>query len=166
MTKWLLIALIALIALAVLAVAAGQLGLLRGQMPADLGLREGRLKAPSKTANSVSSQAALWPDNPQAAAAQIAPLALIGQPADGKATLDRIEKIVRDTPGTQIVKRDGDYLQATATTALMRYTDDLEFWFDNAAQVVHVRSASRLGREDLGANRKRVEAIRAQLAAR
>jgi uncharacterized protein (DUF1499 family) len=32
--------------------------------------------------------------------------------------------------------------------------------------VVHVRSASRLGRKDFGVNRARVEALRAALAAR
>jgi uncharacterized protein (DUF1499 family) len=47
----------------------------------------------------------------------------------------------------------------------MRYTDDVEFWFDPAAQVVQVRSASRLGYSDRGANRARIEALRARLAA-
>ena len=43
--------------------------------------------------------------------------------------------------------------------------DDVEFWADPAAGVVHVRSASRVGVKDLGVNRARIEAIRSRLAA-
>ena len=60
--KWILYALVALV---VAAVVAGQLGLLKGKAPTDLGVRDGRLKAPSTTNNSVSSQAQLWPGHPQ-----------------------------------------------------------------------------------------------------
>ena len=45
----------------------------------------------------------------------------------------------------------------------MKFVDDTEFWYDPAAQVVQVRSASRVGRRDFGVNRARVESIRAQL---
>ena len=65
-----------------------------------------------------------------------------------------------------VVTARADYLHATFTTPLMKYTDDAEFWFDPAAGAVQVRSASRLGRKDFGANRQRVESLRARLAAR
>ena len=153
------------VALGVLVLLAGQAGLLRGQAPTNLGLRDGRFKPPSKTPNSVSSQTDLWPDHPQAADARIAPLALVGDGKDGPATLARIEALVRATPGAEVVKRESDYLYATFTTRLMKYTDDVEFWFDPAAAVVQVRSASRLGGKDFGVNRARIEALRTQLAA-
>ena len=160
---WLVRLLIGLGALALLAVLAGQIGLLRGHPPSDLGVREGKLKAPSNNPNSVSSQADLWPGHPQQAYAQIAPL-----PAgpDGAATLARLHKLLADWPGARVVKAEGDYLHAEFTTPLMKYTDDTEFWLDRAAGVLHVRSASRLGRSDLQANRNRVQALRAALAAR
>ena len=44
-----------------LLLAAGQFGLLKGRPPSEPGLREGKLKPPSRTQNSVSSQASLWP---------------------------------------------------------------------------------------------------------
>jgi uncharacterized protein (DUF1499 family) len=44
----------------------------------------------------------------------------------------------------------------------MGYVDDVEF--RKAADGVHVRSASRVGYGDMGANKKRVEALRAALA--
>ena len=151
------------LALAVLAVLAGQLGLLRGTAPADLGVQGGKLKRPSATPNSVTSQADLWPDHPMAANARIAPLALVG---DGPATLARIKSIIATTPGAQLVTEKPDYLYATFSTRLMKYTDDVEFWLDPKAGAVHVRSASRLGRRDFDANRSRIEAIRSQLGAR
>jgi len=45
----------------------------------------------------------------------------------------------------------------------MGFVDDVEFHKDDINQVIHVRSASRLGKSDLGVNRKRVEEIRQQL---
>ena len=156
--KWLALT---FVALTLLAVVAGQLGFLRGQAPDNLGVRDGRLKPPSKTPNSVTSQAALWPGHPQQAYATIAPLALRG---DGPATMARIETLMKTWPGAEVIKRSDDYLHVAFTTRLMKYTDDVEFWFDPTAGVVQVRSASRLGKGDLGANRARVEAIRAALA--
>ena len=47
----------------------------------------------------------------------------------------------------------------------MKFVDDVEFWFDPKAQVIQVRSASRVGEGDMGVNRKRIEAVRAALAA-
>jgi len=43
----------------------------------------------------------------------------------------------------------------------MRYVDDVELRLDENKQLIHVRSASRVGHSDLGANRKRVARIRA-----
>lgn len=157
--KWILIVIVVLV---VAGIAAGQFGLLKGTPPIDIGVREGRLKAPSKTENSVTSQAALYPDHPQRAYASIAPLALNG---DGPATIAKIKAIVQATPGAAVIKSEADYLYAQYTTRLMKYVDDVEFWFDPAGGVVQVRSASRIGQSDLGANRKRVEAMRAALAA-
>ena len=63
------------------------------------------------------------------------------------------------------VESRGDYLYAQYTSRLMKFVDDVEFWFDPAAGVVQVRSASRLGEKDFGVNRARVESIRQALAA-
>ena len=157
--KWLFVA--AIVA-AIAVVIAGQAGLLRGKPPDDLGVRDGKLKRPSKTPNSVSSQADLWPDHPQRDIARIAPLALRG---DGPATIARLKTICAAMPGATLVTERGDYLYVQFQTALMKYVDDTEFWFDPAANVVQVRSASRVGRKDFDVNRARVESIRAKLQA-
>ena len=153
--KWVVLA---AILLAALAVAAGQIGLLQGRPPADLGVRDGKLKAPSATPNSVSSQALLWPGHE---AAQIEPLALRGT---GPETMARLKAVVEAMSGAKLVRSRGDYLYAQFTSRLMKYVDDTEFWFDPAAGVVQVRSASRLGERDFNVNRERIESIRRQLA--
>ena len=157
--KWLAILLAVLV---VGAIGAGQAGLFGSSAPNDLGVREGKLKPPSATDNSVSSQAALYPDNPQHQAAQIAPLPLRG---DGPMTIAKIRAVVEATASAKIVKSDADYLYAQYTTALMKFVDDVEFWYDPAAQAIQVRSASRIGKGDMGVNRKRIEAVRAALTA-
>ena len=159
----LLLALVLLIALAAAAVlVAGRMGFLQGQAPTDLGVREGRLKPPSATENSVSSQAGLYPTAPMRAYAEIAPLALRG---DGPATIARLRSLVEATPGAVVVEARPDYLYARFQSRWLGFVDDVEFWFDPAAERIELRSASRLGRRDLGVNRARIEALRAALAA-
>jgi uncharacterized protein (DUF1499 family) len=156
--KWLLIV---IATLAVVGVVAGQLGFLRGTQPDDLGVHDGRLKPPSYTENSVTSQAALYPDHPQRQYAEIAPIALQG---DGPATIAKIRRVVEAMPGAAVIESRPDYLYAQFTTRHMKYVDDVEFWFDPANEVIQVRSASRIGRGDMGVNRARIETVRAGMA--
>jgi uncharacterized protein (DUF1499 family) len=148
-----------LVVIAASLVLAGQLGLLQGQAPADLGVKDGRLKPPSDTPNSVSSQAELYPGHPQRTYASMAPLAFTGK---GEQAMDKLARILQGTPRCLLVTQQPDYLYAQCSTALLRFTDDVEFWLDRPAGVIQLRSASRLGRGDLGVNRTRVEKIRAQ----
>ncbi len=157
--KWLLVILAALV---LLVLVAAQLGAFGGKTPANLGVRDGKLKPPSKTPNSVSSQADLWPQHPMQDDARIEPLPVRG---NGPATLARIRQIVEAMPGAQVVQSRDDYLHVQFTTRWMKFVDDAEFWFDPGAGMVQVRSASRVGRKDFGVNRARIDAIRQALAA-
>ena len=157
--KWIVIVVLVLVAGAIVA---GQVGLLRGTAPADLGVQQGKLKGLSSTDNSVSSQAELYPDHPQRKYSSIAPLAVRG---DGPATIAKLKGIVEGMDGAKLVTSAPDYLYAQFTTPLMKYVDDVEFWFDPTANAIQVRSASRLGKGDLGLNRKRIESVRGVLAA-
>jgi uncharacterized protein (DUF1499 family) len=157
MLRYLILFLLAIAVLALALLIAGQLGLLRGKAPADLGVKDGKLKRISKTENSVSSQADLWPDSPRLDYARIAPFKITG---DGSAEMAKIADALKAMPRTVIVKQEPGYLYAQCTTALMKYTDDVEFYLDASAGVIHVRSSSRLGQKDFGANRNRIEAIR------
>ena len=55
------------------------------------------------------------------------------------------------------------YLHATFVTPIMRYKDDVELRLDDDR--IHIRSASRVGYSDLGANRQRVARLTVEFAA-
>ena len=148
--------------LTVALVIAGQMGLLAGKAPNSLGVKDGRLKPPAKTPNCVSSQAMLYPDHPQKNYAAIEPLKFS---SDSAVAMNKLADIVQKQERTVLVSRDPSYIYAQSTTALLKFTDDLEFMLDKSAGVIHVRSSSRLGRKDFGVNRARVEAIRAAFSA-
>lgn len=142
-------------------VLAGQLGFLSGTVPQDLGVTDGRLKPPSVTPNSVSSQASLYPEHPQKNYASIAPLTYTG---DGDAAMARLAILLQKSERTVVVTQEPGYIYAQCTSALLKFTDDIEFWLDRPNSVIQVRSASRLGKKDFGVNRARVESIRAQFS--
>lgn len=73
---------------------------------------------------------------------------------------DRLPDIVTAEGGT-ITAINETYIASEFATPLMGFVDDVEF--RKADDAVHVRSASRVGHSDLGANRKRVDALRAAL---
>lgn len=75
---------------------------------------------------------------------------------------DAMEKIVdllSTMPRVRIVEQRIGYLQATFTSRLLRFIDDVEFLIDDSSQTLHFRSASRIGYSDLGANRARMHSI-------
>lgn len=145
--------------LLVAAIIAIQSGILGGSRPADIGVSNGRLKPPSPTRNSVSSQAALHPDQSQREYADIKPLPVKAGAA--ARSLQALTAVLQSMPGIRVVEQRADYLHAEAETPWLKFVDDLEFWLDPARGVIELRSASRLGREDFGVNRQRIETIRA-----
>jgi uncharacterized protein (DUF1499 family) len=75
------------------------------------------------------------------------------------------KRAVAAMPRTRIVDDRPGYLRAEATSLLFRFVDDLELALGEDGRRLDVRSASRVGHSDLGANRKRVEALRKSLRA-
>jgi uncharacterized protein (DUF1499 family) len=69
-------------------------------------------------------------------------------------------------PRTRIVADTGSYLHAECRSALFGFVDDLELQLRPDRSLIAVRSASRVGYSDLGANRRRVEELRSELARR
>ncbi|MFK7857304.1 MAG: DUF1499 domain-containing protein [Granulosicoccus sp.] len=74
--------------------------------------------------------------------------------------IDILSTIISSQAGAQIVTRDERYLHATFVTRIMGYIDDVEFLVSDDGQSLQVRSASRLGKSDLGANAKRIALLR------
>lgn len=62
-------------------------------------------------------------------------------------------------PRTEVISENSNYIYAEFTSLIMRYVDDVEFYFDEKTKLLHFRSASRLGTGDLGVNRKRIETL-------
>lgn len=119
--------------------------------PTNLGVKDGRLAPCKRTPNCVSSQA-----DPADREHYIAPIAFRG-------AMNELRAAVESMPRATVIAADARYLYAEYRTRFIRYVDDLELFHDERAGLVHVRSASRLGRKDFGFNRKRVEALRAIL---
>ena len=74
-----------------------------------------------------------------------------------------IKSIIENTPRTEIVEIDGDYLHAEATSKWMKYVDDLEVSFLPESNILLIRSESRVGESDLGVNQKRVDLLKSKL---
>jgi uncharacterized protein (DUF1499 family) len=145
--------LLALVAL--LVVAAGWLAYRSMTAPVpDAKLVDGRLRPCPGTPNCVCSE----DGDP---AAQIAPLAFEGAP---ERAWRRLTESIRALGGTIVADRDG-YLRATFTSRVFRFVDDVELRMVADRGLIHVRSASRVGKSDFGVNRKRVEALRARFPA-
>ncbi len=125
-----------------------------GTRPTNLGVTDGKLAACPSSPNCVNSQ------TPQSDGEHyIEPIAC----GDVDTAMARLRSIVDSMARTTVVTESENYLYAEFKSALMGYVDDVEFYLDKAAGALQVRSASRVGKSDLGVNRKRIEAIRAQL---
>jgi len=120
--------------------------------PTNLGAKDGRLAPCRSTPNCVSSQA-----DPADGEHYIAPIAFRG-------SMDEVRRAVESMPRATVITAQASYLYAEFRTKLMRYVDDVEIL--KSGDILHVRSASRLGRRDFGVNRKRVEALRSLIQAR
>jgi uncharacterized protein (DUF1499 family) len=126
-----------------------------GKRPDNLGVKDGRLASCGRRLNCVSSQA-----DPGDAQHHVAPIPFKG---DAGTALSAARKAVERMRRATVIRQDGSYLHAEFRSRLMGFVDDVELMFDEQARVLHVRSASRLGRRDYGVNRARVEALRARL---
>jgi uncharacterized protein (DUF1499 family) len=89
-------------------------------------------------------------------ARRVDPIPFRGTAAEAR---DGIETVLRSLSRVTVVESSGSGIRAEFRTRL-GFVDDVEFRIDEAAGVIHVRSASRKGYWDLGVNRRRVEAIR------
>lgn len=63
--------------------------------------------------------------------------------------------------GIEVKKEEKNYIYAVATTATLKFHDDIEIYFDEDNNRVQYRSASRAGYSDGGLNRARYDHIAA-----
>jgi uncharacterized protein (DUF1499 family) len=127
-----------------------------GKRPSTLGASNGSLAPCPSSPNCVSSDAA---DEDH----RVEPFALAHPPHEAWGDLSLV---VTGLPRTTIVEHTDDYLHAECTSALFGFVDDLELQLRASDGAVAVRSASRVGRSDMGVNRRRVERLRELLRKR
>ena len=120
--------------------------------PSQLGVYDGQFAPVPSSPNGVSSQTAEVDK-------KVEPLAFQGTFQESKS---KLVKIISNYPGAAIITNEDHYIHSIFTTSTMKFKDDVEFYFDDKAQVVHFRSASRVGYSDMGMNRKRYEDIKSR----
>ena len=114
------------------------------------GLVAGRLSACPDKPNCVSSE---FPDDPSHFISPLRYPTSLSEEA-----MDLIKKAIQEAGG-EMTAEEGTYLSATFTSAFFGFVDDVEARNDRANHTIHLRSASRVGYRDFGANRKRVALI-------
>ena len=113
--------------------------------PAGLGVNNGKLAPMPASPNAVSSQT-------EDMEKMVDPFPF----KEGlKETKEVIKKALLAYGNIEIHVEEQKYFHAVSTTSTMKYHDDLEFYFDEQAGLVHFRSASRVGYSDMGLNRER-----------
>lgn len=80
-----------------------------------------------------------------------------------QASMARLQALLRQLPRVEFDVVGQSRIQARFSSRILRFVDDVTFYVREDG-VVEVRSASRVGYWDLGANRRRVESLREQLA--
>ena len=73
---------------------------------------------------------------------------------------EAVKAAIGTMPRTRLLEEDEAYLHYEFTSLLLRFVDDVEFFFEDETKTIHFRSASRTGYGDLGVNRRRMEEIR------
>ena len=109
------------------------------------GLQEGRLAPCPDSPNCISSEQGM-----------IEPIVFSGVDAQ-QAWLKLRQVIIAQ--GGQIESLQSDYLRAVFTTSWMGFKDDVEARLDLLNRKIQLRSASRAGYYDFGANRARLQKI-------
>jgi len=78
-------------------------------------------------------------------------------------SIDKLINIINDSiinSGGEIASKQENYISATFSSKIFRYVDDFEVRIDKENKLIHFRSASRVGKSDFGANKKRILLIK------
>lgn len=75
----------------------------------------------------------------------------------------RVRAALTAEPRTDITLEQAGYLRAEAKSLIFRFVDDIEVVVDAGARLFRFRSASRVGKGDLGVNRARMTRVSERL---
>ena len=148
--NWVTISLVVLTALIMLMIFGSRWYSAKYAHSKSLGFEQGQLIECGKSPNCVSSQTAQ-------SSKRIAPINASDTP---ELTWLMLRDLVETMPQASLITESETYRHYQFTTPLMGFIDDVELLFVYREQLIQVKSASRVGESDLGANRKRVESLR------
>lgn len=115
------------------------------------GLIEGKLSQCSTKPNCVCSEIKLNDEH------YIEPVLVSDK--NGEASLNSMKQVIQDMGGV-LQSENKNYAAYQFTSEIFGFVDDLEIRLDMKQNLIHIRSASRVGYSDRGVNRTRVEKIR------
>ncbi len=121
------------------------------------------LKKPA-TPGLINGQLAPLPSSPNAVSSQTENTDRYVEPfpfkADSTTTMAALHTMLGEFDSITILSETEKYIHAVSISAKMRYRDDLEFLLDEEENLVHFRSASRVGYSDMGLNRQRYNVLK------
>lgn len=120
-----------------------------------LSLVNDQLKSCPKTPNCISSQ------HPNDTQHYITPIQLKDSVL---INYTKVAKSIITKMNGEISKESSNYIAAIFTSDIFGFIDDFEILIDEEKNVMHLRSASRVGRSDLGINRKRVDLFKLEFS--
>ena len=145
-SKLLIVSIVMMLGLAMLSFNSGA--------PPNLGVTDGKLAPCPDSPNCVSTQT----DSHEH---QMAP---VTWPSSPEEAVEKIKEVVsRDFSRAKLIDESPGYLRYEFRSFIFRFVDDVEFYFDQDAALIHFRSASRVGHSDMGANKSRMQKIVAAL---
>ena len=122
--------------------------------PDNLSVQNGRLAECPASPNCVSSYAT----------DELHGMDAIPLTEDAAATQTHLLAVIQDQPRTRIISNEPGYLHVEFRSLGWGFIDDVEFYVDETAGLLHFRSASRLGYGDSEVNRARMTHIRQLLS--
>ena len=124
--------------------------LFEGRRPKNLGVHNGHLAECPATPNAVSSDTGRK-------SRFIEPLRYEGSASEA---MMKLRKLMLHMDRAALIDSSEEYLYFECATRVMGFVDDVEFLCKPKQNLIHMRSASRLGISDFGKNRERLEQVR------
>jgi uncharacterized protein (DUF1499 family) len=121
-------------------------------MAPKIGLVNNQLQPPPNSPNCRSSMT-----QPDDSKHYIAPLTYTDSLEVAK---KKLMNVLKSMAHSHLIKQDEQYWHFEFRTPMLKFTDDVEFYFPAEPGLIHMRSASRVGYSDWGTNLKRLETIR------
>ncbi|MGH4138797.1 DUF1499 domain-containing protein [Clostridium sp.] len=73
---------------------------------------------------------------------------------------EQMVKLIENYGNVKIIENESNYMYVVFTTGIIKFHDDVEFYFDESKKLIQIRSSSRIGYSDMGLNRERYSKLK------